>query len=74
MKKVIWGCVMFFTGMLSAAILLSGSMANEWTVDGQLSSFRNLSQYGLMPVLYIFAGIAILGMGIVMWGMLDKED
>lgn len=49
MKKVILGSTMFLAGLLSAAVLLAGTMANDWNVNGELSSFRNMAQYGLMP-------------------------
>lgn len=73
MKKVILGSMMFLAGLLSAAVLLAGSMANEWTVNGQLSSFRNLTQYGLMPALSIFIGIAAVGFIVAIWGIFDKN-
>lgn len=64
MKKVILGSTMFLAGLLSVAVLLAGTMSNDWNVNGQLSSFRNMAQYGLMPVFYIFVGIAVLGISI----------
>lgn len=74
MKKVILGSIMFLSGILSIAVLLAGSMANEWTVNGQFSSFWNISQYGLMPVFYCFIAVAILGFLIAAWGLFDKKD
>ncbi len=59
MKKVILGSMMFLAGLLSAAVLLAGTMANDWSVNGELSSFRNMVQYGLMPVFYIFIGVSV---------------
>jgi len=38
MKKVILGSIMMLSGLLSVAIILAGSMANEWTVNGQYSA------------------------------------
>lgn len=61
MKKVILGSAMILAGIISIAQVLAGSMANEWTVNGEFSSLWNISQYGLMPAIYIFAGIAIIG-------------
>ena len=74
MKKVIWGSLMVFAGMLSAAVLLAGSMANEWTINGQFSSFWNMSQYGVIPIFYVFIGVAIIGMAAALWGIFEKKE
>ncbi len=74
MKKVLLGSMMFLAGSLSVAILLAGTMANDHTIDGRYSSFWNMSQYGLMSVFYIFLGIAVLGMVIAIWGILEKKS
>ncbi|MDD3218192.1 MAG: hypothetical protein PHC41_04960 [Lachnospiraceae bacterium] len=73
MKKVFCGSIMFLTGMISIAILLAGSMANDWTVDGRLSSFWTLSNYGLLPALYIFIAVSLIGIGIAVWGIFDEN-
>ena len=65
---------MFLAGVISVALVLAGSMANEWTIDGNFSSFWNISQYGLMPVVYIFIGIAVIGLALAVWGLFDKKD
>ncbi len=47
---MILGSVMFFAGLLSGVILLAATMSKDEIVNGQqLSSFRIMSQYGLMP-------------------------
>lgn len=74
MKKVMLGAMMFLAGTLSLAVLLSGTMANDWTINGQHSSFWNLSQYGLMPAFYGFAAVAVIGLAIALWGLFDKKD
>lgn len=74
MKKVVLGSAMLLAGLLSAAILLGGTMANDWTNNGMRSSLWNLSQYDLMPALCIFIGIAILGLVIAVWGIFEKND
>ncbi len=74
MKKVILGAIMFLAGTLSLAVLLGGTMANDWTINGQLSSFWTLSQYGLIPALYGFVAVAVIGFGIGVWGLFDKKD
>ncbi len=73
MKKLIFGSVMFLTGIVSTAILLAGAMSNEWTVNGQFSAFWNLAEYGLMPALYIFIGIAVIGILLSIWGMFERK-
>lgn len=73
MEKVMLGAMMFLAGLLSAAVLLAGTMANDWTSNGTLSSLWNLSQYGLMPAFFLFAGIAVAGMAVAIWGTFDKK-
>ena len=48
-------------------------MANDWTINGQHSAFWNISRYGLMPAIYIFLGIAVVGLILACWGLLDKK-
>lgn len=74
MKKIILGSAMILAGIISIALILAGSMANEWTVNGEFSSLWNISQYGLMPAVYIFTGIAIIGFVLAVWGLIDKKD
>lgn len=73
MKKVILGSLMFLTGAISVAVMLAGSMANEWTSNGQISAHWNLSQYGLMPIVYIFTGVALIGIVIALFGVFEKN-
>ncbi|MEM0530939.1 hypothetical protein WGC32_11450 [Zongyangia sp. HA2173] len=73
MKKIVLGSMMFLAGVLSTAIILAGSMANDWTINGQHSAFWNISRYGLMPAIYIFLGIAVVGLILACWGLLDKK-
>lgn len=74
MKKVILGSTMFLSGVISLALIFAGSMSNEWTVNGQFSSVWNISQYGLMPLIYIFSAISIIGLLLAIWGLFDKRD
>ena len=74
MKKVVLGSMMFLAGLLSIAVLLAGTMANDWNVNGELSSFRNMAWYGLMPAFYVFVGIVILGICIAVWGVFEKNE
>ena len=73
MKKVILGSVMFLTGVLSIAVILAGTMANDWTLNGELSSIWNITNYGLMPALYILGGISIIGIALAVWGVFEKK-
>lgn len=73
MKKVIMGSLVFLTGVLSLAVLVFGAMVHDWTIDGQHSVFWNLSRFGLMPVLYGLTAIAVLGLIIAVWGLLEKK-
>ena len=72
MKKVILGAMMMFSGMVSSAILMAGSMAQDWTLDGVHSFSWNLTSYGLMPILKVFVVIAVIGLVISIWGALEK--
>lgn len=74
MKKVILGSIMFLAGVISIAMVLAGSMANEWTINGRFSALWNIQQYGLMPGVYIFGGIAVIGLVLASWGLLDKKN
>lgn len=73
MKKVIMGSIVFLTGVLSLAVIVSGAMVHDWTIDGQHSVFWNLSRYGVMPILYGLTAIAVLGLIIAVWGLFEKK-
>ncbi len=73
MKKVILGSAMLLAGVISAALVLAGAMANDWTVNGEHSAWWNISQYGLMPAVYVFAGIAAAGLILAVWGAAEKK-
>lgn len=74
MKKVVLGASMLLAGAIGSAILLAGTMANDWTVNGQFSFSWNLSQYGLMPALVVFVLVAIVGLGVGVWGLFEKKN
>lgn len=65
---------MFLAGVISVAVILAGSMANEWTVNGSFSAFWNISQYGLMPAVYLFIAIAVVGIALAIWGIFEKKN
>lgn len=74
MKKVCLGSMMFLGGILSFAVILAGSMANGLNVNGDFSAFWNLSQYGIMPAMYVFIGISIIGILLAIWGIFEKKN
>lgn len=73
MKKVIAGSALAGSSLLADALLLAGSMANDWTIDGAHSALWNLQRYGLMPALYTFAGIGVLGLLLLVWGLIERD-
>lgn len=73
-EKVTLGSVIFFVGLLSVAVLLAETMSKDWIVNRQLSSIRIMSQYELIPAFIFFVGIAVLGIGIVIWGCLKRKN
>jgi len=74
MKKVILGGLMMLAGIISTAILLSGTMATGFIHNGRHSFAWSLSQYQLTTPLYIFIVIAIVGFALSVWGLLEKKD
>lgn len=74
MRKVVLGAALVLAGSLSDAILLAGAMGNEWTVNGEVSAVWNLSQYGLLPAVYGFAALAVLGLGLAIWGLAERKS
>ena len=73
MKKVVLGTGMFLAGIVAVALLLAGSMANEWTVNGEFSAFWNLTQYGLIPFFYGFLAVAAIGLAVAVWGLVQQK-
>ena len=74
MRKTIFGASLMLASLISTALLLSGSMANDWTIDGQHSAMWNLSRYGLTPALYSFVVLAVIGLLFALWGLVEKKD
>lgn len=66
--------MMLLSGIIAVAIILAGAMANEWTVNGQLSAVWNITQYGLIPALIIFSIIAVIGFLLSIWGLFEKKQ
>ncbi len=74
MKKVILGSTMVLAGIISMAVIFAGSMAQAWDINGQFSAIWNIQQFGLMPLVYMFAGVSIIGLVLAIWGLIEKKD
>ncbi|MCL2048432.1 MAG: hypothetical protein FWG87_06860 [Defluviitaleaceae bacterium] len=72
MKKIVLGSMMMLAGVVSTAILLSGTMATGFTNNGQYSFAWSLSQYKLTTPLTAFIAIAVLGLALGVWGLVEK--
>ena len=74
MKKTILGAIMFLAGLVSCATLLAGPMGMQWTHNGEFASaWWLLSKYGLVPVVYLFVAIAVVGLILAIIGLLEKD-
>lgn len=74
MKKTILGSFMVLAGVISTALLMAGSMSQDWMIDGRYSFWWNLSQYGLTSAFYVFAAIAVVGLAIAVIGLIEKKQ
>jgi len=74
MKKTILGSLMALAGIVSMALLMAGSMSQDWMIDGQHSFWWNLSQYGLTSAFFVFAAIATGGLVIAVIGLIEKKQ
>ena len=73
MKKILLGGIMILAGIISSAILLSGTMATGFTHNGEHSFVWSLSQYKLTTPLVIFIIITVVGFALSIWGLIEKE-
>lgn len=75
MKKTIIGSAMFIAGIISAFVLLAGTMAYQYK-QINLSPFAVtmsiLENYGLTPFLYVAVGLAVVGIVLVCFGLKEK--
>ena len=74
MKKVILGSFIFLAGILSAAFILAGSLANDMMINGQHSSTWIISQYGLMPSLAVLLYMTISGLFLSILGLFNQDN
>ena len=72
MKKIVFGSIMMLTGVIASALLMAGSMSPDWATNGPFTFVRNLSEYGLDYVLYVFYGMAIVGILIAISELMKK--
>lgn len=74
MKKVILGGMMMLAGLISTAILMSGTMATGYRYTMLYSFSRVLRSYQLTTPLAIFIIIAVIGLALSLWGLFEKQD
>ena len=78
MKKIVFGGIMMLGGIISTALLLSGTMATGMQIamyhNGQYSFIWSLHQYQLIVPLIVFVIIAVVGFALSIWGLFDKKD
>lgn len=72
MKKVIFGGIMIFAGVISTAVLIS-SINIDVVVNGALSLSEAISFYNLTMPLVMFIIIAVVGFAIGVWGLVEKD-
>lgn len=61
-EKVTLGSVIFLVGLLSVAVRLAEKKSKDWSVNRQLSSFRIMSQYELIPAFYFLSVLLFWGL------------
>ena len=78
MKKIILGGFMMLSGILSAAVLLAGTMAQASSASDALGlppfALRRLDTYDILPAFYMFIVIAVIGLVIGCWGLFDEKN
>ena len=86
MKKIVFGGFMMFSGFIATAILMASGMMADATLQAVLISnqvrqnlpmphfFDQLRMYQLQVPLIIFVVTAILGFGMCVWGLFEKQD
>ena len=74
MKKVILGGMMMLAGLISTAILMSGTMATGYRYTMLYSFSRVLRSYQLTTPFAIFITIAVIGLALSLWGLFEKQD
>lgn len=74
MKKVVLGSSILLGAMIALALIFSGTMMINMRVNGVHSVIWKITLYGLRPAVYIFIGIAVLGLAVAVWGFFDKKD
>lgn len=74
MKKIIFGGLLLLSGIVGSAILLAGTFLTNVTLNGQRSLIWSLQLYELMLPLTTFVIVAIAGLALGVWGLLEKSD
>jgi len=73
MKKVIFGGIMMFAGIISTAIFLSGTMVTSFVNNVDYTYAWSLSRSELRQPLIFFIIIIVVGLIIGVWGLAEKE-
>ena len=74
MKKVIFGGIMMFAGIISTAILLSGTMVTSFVNNVEYTYAWSLSRAELIQPLIFFIIITVIGLILGIWGMIEKDN
>lgn len=74
MKKMIFGMLMFLTGALSVAMILVGSGKRLDCSTGIIPLFGIYPDMACFLHWYLFAGMAILGLIVAVWGLFDHKS
>ena len=74
MKKVIFGGIMMFAGVISTAILLSGTMVTSFVHNVEYTYAWSLSRAELRQPLIFFIIIIVVGLILGIWGMIERDD
>jgi heme/copper-type cytochrome/quinol oxidase subunit 1 len=71
MKKIIAGSFMLLSGTISSAILMAATMLTGTTYIDDHQYMDILSDYGLQSVFHIFVAIAVVGLALLLWGLIE---
>lgn len=73
MKKVVFGSAVLLAGILSIVLIITAPVGYNWTINGELSAWWIVSQYGLAPVVYALIAVSVIGLAIALIGIFEKD-
>lgn len=73
MKKVVLGATMLLAGVISCALLLAIPVVTG-SINGNITAWRMMSEFGLSPAFYTFAVIAAIGLVVAIIGVFEKQS